>query len=162
MLKNILRFFISIIFIITIFTIYKINNKYVEINNITNTISKGYNDCFSVLIIDKINLNKCLQENDNVNENIEIIKNDKTIVLAGHSGNGEKAYFKKLHLMNIDDTFYYYYNNIKYECTIYDIQLKKKKDIFKYKNKDNIIILVTCSEDNKNQIIFYVKMQKID
>ncbi len=123
-------------------------------------------DLIATISINKINLiNKPLYKinstyND-ISKNIQVLKesnfpdNDNSIIfLAAHSGLGPQAYFKNLYKLSINDCIELNYNNIKYRYTVSNIYEEDKKGFINInKNKTNILILTTCSENIGKQLI---------
>ena len=139
-------------------------------NNKTSTnISSVHNNYIGILEISKINFKRGFynidDKNNNVNKNIQVIKNSDMpdvhngmMIIAGHSGNGISAYFKNLYKLNIKDKASVYYNGIKYEYTINDIyKTEKDGNINIVREKDrNTLVLITCDKKDKTKQIVYI------
>lgn len=138
----------------------------INTNNI-NTNKKTEEDNFiAVLEIPEISLKKGLSlDNNNINYNIEIVSDstfpneeNSNLVLAAHSGNSKKSFFKNLYKLTIGDEVYIYYDGIKYEFVIYDIYDVLKDgtvEIERYQNKKTIT-LVTCKKNSNNYQTVYI------
>ena len=135
----------------------KDNNDDVIINEVVYENNSAYNEkvCKSILIIEKINLNKCMNYND-VDKDIAVLYDDKTIVLAGHSGNATNAYFRYLYKLEIGDEVVFYHNSVKNNYRVKNIKTKLKKDKLVFDNIDDQLIMITCSYTNKNEQIVYI------
>lgn len=135
------------------------------VNEVTSSYSDTYNQkkCKNILIIDKINLKKCMNYND-VSKDIAVIYEDKTVVLAGHSGTGPLAFFKDLYKLEVNDEVIFYHQGIKNRYVVNNISYKDKKENLHFKNIDNQLILVTCSYKYKDkQLVYFLnKNDKID
>lgn len=127
-------------------------------------------DYFAIIEVPKINLKKELYDiNDkrnNVDKNILVHKTSKfpqNIILASHSGNSKKAFFKNLYKLQIKDSINIFYQNKIYEYIVEDIE-EQNKDGELY-IKDELyerLILITCSKNNnKTQVIYYSKLRSI-
>lgn len=131
------------------------------------------NNYAGVLEIPKINLKRGFlsktDTNNNVNKNIEILKDsdlpdteNSNVILASHSGNSSVSFFKDLHLLENDDVIYLYYNRIKYEYVVINVEEVKKTGYIQI-NKDNtekLLTLITCKDDY-SQIIITSKLNNI-
>lgn len=131
------------------------------------------NNYAGVLEIPKINLKRGFlsktDTNNNVNKNIEILKDsdlpdteNSNVILASHSGNSSVSFFKDLHLLENDDVIYLYYNRIKYEYVVINVEEVKKTGYIQI-NKDNtekLLTLITCKDDYF-QIIITSKLNNI-
>ena len=146
-------------------------SKKVEEIKVNNFISSdgnksSYNkDMISVLEIPKIKLRNSLYSKEsiynNVDKNLEILsssdmpdKESGNVIIAGHSGVGDKAYFNDLVKLNINDEVYIYYNNSKYTYKLnnaYEIDKTGNADIIINKNISTLT-LITC------KINFYVNL----
>lgn len=154
------RFCFSFLLIIIVITLYiyshQNDSKIVEESLVNYDIDSSYNEliCKNILIIEKINLQKCMNES-NVDKDIVVLFDDKTIVLAGHSGNASNAYFKDLYKLDVSDKVVFYHNHEKNEYYVKKMETKKKKDKLKFENIENQLILVTCSYTKKDEQIVY-------
>lgn len=132
------------------------NNK-ISSNKVSNDESIGK------LMINKINLNNTLypieSANNNVDKNVTILKesidpsiNNSIVFIAAHSGSGNKAYFKNLNKLNINDEVTLIYKNKKY---LYQVKDSFEQDKNGYINivKENTkqLVLTTCSPTHKNK-----------
>lgn len=156
MLKRLL--YLSIIFLLILSKFIKNDINKETVIESTYEYSDSYNtsECKSILIIPKIDLYKCMNIND-VNKDIAILYDDKTTVLAAHSGTGSKAIFKDLYKLQLNDEVIFYHNGLKNIYYVVNIDKKLKKDNLSFENIDNRLIMITCSYTNKNeQIIYYL------
>ena len=115
------------------------------------------------LRIDSINLKEKLypidDKRNNVDSNVTILEgsiapteDNSIIFLAAHSGTGPYAYFKNLDKVKINDTILLLYEDNKYEYIVKNSwETEKDGDIEVTKEKDNQLILTTCSPTNKKK-----------
>lgn len=174
---------ISIGVIITIKDIYihqKNSYQEKELQSIffTSSIksSEAINDYYNMIIeIPKINLKKGLFHpdsiNNNVDKNILVLKQSQMpdikntqLILAGHSGNSEVSYFRKISQLSINDIIYIYYKEQKYLYQIYSINEVNKTGYLTIE-KDlsyNKITLITCKPKTKDkQLVVEGKLKGI-
>ncbi len=164
---------ILILSIITIILSLNLNSNRIEEKVINNYIESSstktsYNkDVLGILEIPSIKFKKIIYNkdslNNNVNKNIEILpssdlpdKDKGNVIIAGHSGIGDKAYFNNLINLNINDIANIYYNNTKYTYkldNIYEIEKTGMASIIKNKNLSTLT-LITCKINTNKQIIF--------
>lgn len=134
MLKKII---ISILFIFINLKSNKININYF-INKNSNNIIRG------TLIIDRINFKKNIYKNDTLENGLKYERN-KSIIITGHSGIGNNAYFNDLVYLNTGDLIIwenkYNVNKYKVENIIYFKKYSKIKLI----NNKNYLYLITCN-----------------
>jgi len=121
------------------------------------------NDIVASIEIPKINLKKELydinSEYNDVDKNLMIIgdmpSTDGKFILAGHSGEGEIAYFNELNHLQINDQIYVYYNDKTYNYSIIEIyDIEKTGKLYLSKNENGIIILITCRIGTNNQTVY--------
>lgn len=135
-------------------------------NNNSYTIKNNY---IAVLEIPKINLKKGLfdknSKSNNVNKNIQILDESEMpnvpnsiLALAGHSGNSNKSYFRKLYQINYDDEIIVYYDYIKYLYRVIDIYVEEQKGSISVNYGGNIIVLTTCAEEKDRQLVVIGKL----
>lgn len=150
-------------------TTVKVDNSTTTIKEEKETVTYNY---IAVLEIPKINLKRGLfpinDKNNNVDKNVEILKNSDmpnvtngTLALAGHSGNSRIAYFHKLYKLKENDQVYIYYQNIKYIYQVSKIERQDKDGTISFiKTKDTTeLILTTCDQQNKGkQIVVVAKL----
>ena len=150
-------------------TTVKVDNSTTTIKEEKETVTYNY---IAVLEIPKINLKRGLfpinDKNNNVDKNVEILKNSDmpnvtngTLVLAGHSGNSRIAYFHKLYKLKENDQVYIYYQNEKYIYQVSKIERQDKDGTISFtKTKDTTeLILTTCDQQNKGkQIVVVAKL----
>lgn len=115
------------------------------------------------LRINSINLKEKLypinDKKNNVDQNVTILKEsippnkDNSIMfLAAHSGTGPYAYFKNLDKINKNDTIKLFYEHNEYNYVVKNIwETEKDGDIEITKEKENQLILTTCSPTNKKK-----------
>lgn len=135
-------------------------------NHISYKTSK--NNYYAIIEIPSISLKKGLinkeSKYNNVNKNIETLKNSDTpdvvggsVLLASHSGNSRVSYFKNLYRVNIGDSINIYYNNYKYEYKITDIYNQEKTGTITYQYKNtSMIVLTTCNQQQKGKQIIVI------
>lgn len=169
-MKKILKILsILIVFCICCYIIYnneKLDTYKIDKNLIIHYIEKQQaesDDSIGRIRIDKINLENKLydinSEKNNVDLNVTILKgsieptNDNSIMfIAAHSGYGDKAYFRDLDKIGIDDEIILEYKNIKYKYIVIDKwEEKKDGDIEVNKTKEKQLVLTTCSTKDKNK-----------
>ena len=169
-MKNIFKIIVILIFFcivcIIIYNNEKLDTYKVDKNLIVNYIEKQQvelDDNIGTLKIDKINLNNNLydinSEKNDVDKNVTILKgsidptNDNSIMfIAAHSGYGDKAYFRNLDKLVINDEITLEYNNMKYKYIVIDKwEEKKDGDIEVNKTKEKQLVLTTCSTKDKNK-----------
>ena len=128
-----------------------------------------------VLEIPKLNLQKGFLNIDNpdntINKNIQVLNNstmpneeNHLLVIAAHSGNSPRSYFKDLDDLTINDEVNIYYNNSIYHYQIYDIQnILKDGTLEVYETYATTLILTTCNQKDKNkQIVIYAKLISVE
>ena len=140
------------------------------INKDTTVLEEKNKEMYiAVLEIPSISLKKGIYDinskNNDVNKNIQLIKEsdmpdieDGNFILAGHSGIGRIAYFKKLEQLNLDDIVFVYYKGIKYSYQIISIYLENKDGTISISNENQFskIILTTCSQKEKDKQVVVV------
>ena len=128
----------------------------------------------AVLKIDKINLERGIysinSKNNNVNKNIQLLKEsnlpDETngnVILAAHSGNSYKAYFKNLVKLNNGDEAKIIYNGKTYIYNLYkfyEVEKTGKVEISRNINKQTLT-LITCKHNTNKQIVFVFELKNI-
>lgn len=128
----------------------------------------------AVLKIDKINLERGIysinSKNNNVNKNIQLLKEsnlpDKengNVIIAGHSGNSYKAYFKNLAKLNNGDEAKLVYNGKTYIYSLsnsYEVEKTGKVEINRNINKQTLT-LITCKHNTNKQIVFVFELKNI-
>lgn len=126
-------------------------------------------DYFMTLDIPKIGLYKGLYEinnsKNNVNLNIEILKESDmpdvekgNLILIGHSGSSEVAYFNDLDLLEIGDFIYIYYNYKTYIynlVNIYDVEKTGQITIHR-DNEQTVLVLITCKKYTDDKQTVYI------
>lgn len=161
---------ISLILIIYNYSIYKkeqykIIKFFTTVENKSNKIENNisYDKFIGILEIPIIGLKQGFYNIDNINnnvdKNIQLIDgstfpniDNHLLVLASHSGNGKKSYFKNINKLNINDHMYIYFNNTKYTYeTIKKEEVDKIGKISIVHGKENLLILTTCSKTDKTK-----------
>lgn len=169
-MKNIIKIItILLIFCICCYIIYnneKLDTYKVDKDLIINYIEKQQAESdnnIGTLKIDKINLNNKIydinSDKNNVDLNVTILKGsiepteeNSVMFIAAHSGYGDKAYFRNLDKLNINDEIQLEYKNIKYKYIVIDKwEEKKDGDIEVNKTKEKQLVLTTCSTKDKNK-----------
>jgi len=133
--------------------------------NIKNNIFKENIIKYEIILeIPKIKLKKGVLEKNNKDNNIEknvtILKEsfypneEGNVFLAAHSGNGNKSFFNNLVNLNQNDIANLYYKEIKYTYKVYEIkEINKNNQLSLLTNTKNNLILITCSQKNKNKYL---------
>ena len=154
-------------------------NSTYELTNNENIVNKskenektteGLIEYELVLEIPKISLKKgILNKNNpdnNVDKNITILKESSypnetgTIYLAAHSGNGKQSYFNDLKELVISDEAILYYQNQKYIYYVKEIkEVNKNSQLSLLTQKEKSLILITCSQTNKNKYLIIILTQ---
>lgn len=121
------------------------------------------------LEIPKINFkgniyNKNSELND-IDKNIIIMnesdmpdKENGILIIGGHSGYGQYAYFKDLNKLSIDDQIKINYLGKTYTYKVVDYHLDSKDGSIRISNvnKKNKLFLYTCNPNDKNNYLVYV------
>ncbi len=162
---------ISMFMIIYFYIDYKedkvLINNYLKMNyDYQSHNSKTYMDkekYIGIIEIPKINLKRGFYDiqskKNNVNNNVTILEHstlpnikNNILVLASHSGNGIKSYFKNIDTLQINDQILLYYQNNLYVYLISDIYKIEKNGILNISYIDNSqLILTTCDKNDKNK-----------
>ena len=167
MLKNIISIFLIIfVYSICCIFIYESNSKYNNSYNNSNiTLNYAKKDFLASLKIDKINLHQPIYNlsspKNNVEENVSILEGsilpdqeNSIIFIAAHSGVGKIAYFNDLDKLKINDIVTLYYKDKLYKYTVFSIYEEKKNGyIHANKEKENQLILTTCSKNKNKQLV---------
>ena len=163
-MKIIIKFLYLLFFVFILCDLNNYESKYVI---------KEDNEYLFKLIVPNINLSANVyrfeSDKNNVNKGIYLAVNynfessDKAIVLASHSGNSDISYFKNLDNLNIGDYVYIKKENLQYSFKLENIYKINKNGKFRYINEKGLIYLITCDKkNNKKQIVFQGKIEKID
>ena len=109
-------------------------------------------------------------KNNNVNKNIQLLKEsnlpDKengNVIIAGHSGNSYKAYFKNLVKLNNGDEAKIVYNGKTYIYSLsnsYEVEKTGRVEISRNINKQTLT-LITCKHNTNKQIVFVFELKNI-
>lgn len=162
MLKNLVKGSLILLILFLLSSSFLDTRKEEEIvSTATYNLSDNYDEvkCQSILIIPKINLNKCMNNND-VSKDVAILYDSDTVVLASHSGNAKNAYFRNLYKLTYGDEVIFYHHDIKNIYIVKEIKTKLKKDKLSFANKKDVLILVTCSYTKKDEQLTYYLQKK--
>ena len=175
MLKKIFFILLSISILFFSFSIIKIEKKIIIPKITLSTIKKVDHEIIGELVITKINLYQKLYAKDspknNVEENVTILEpstspdqENSIIILAAHSGDAYNSYFQNLDQLEIKDEILLVYKNKKYYYEVKEIWEEKKNGYINVnKNKENQLILTTCSPNKENYqlVINCIKKESI-
>ena len=128
----------------------------------------------AVIKIPKIGLEKGLASKgsywNNVNRNIEILSESDmpdvengNVILAGHSGNSEVSYFRKLNKLQNDDTVSIVYNGKEYKYKMvnsYEIEKNGYAHIVRNAEKSTLT-LITCKHNTNKQIVVICELVEV-
>jgi len=131
-------------------------------------------DYIAVIKIPKIGLEKGLASKgsywNNVNRNIEILSEsdmpdvDKgNVILAGHSGNSNVSYFKKLNKLVTDDIVSITYGGKEYKYKMvnsYEIEKNGYAHIVRNAEKSTLT-LITCKHNTNKQIVVICELVEV-
>lgn len=134
----------------------------------TSTTKEVKDKYLGILEIPTINLKQGFyslnDKRNNVNQNIQILNSPdgNIFAIAGHSGNGKRAYFKNIVKLNINDKINVYYQNDKYLYQIIkSYEVPKNKYIVISKTEEKELVLTTCSNNDDKQLIVIAKLKDI-
>lgn len=141
---------------------YFFNNKE-GIPNIKND-SQEIVEYEMIIEIPKINLKKGIlsknDEDNNIDKNVTILREssypdeDGNVYIAAHSGNGNHSYFNDIVKLEEKDKVYLYYNENQYIYSVTEIkEINKNDNITISTTTKNNLILITCSQKNKNKYL---------
>ena len=136
----------------------------------TTVVNNGNQDDYLLILeIPKVSLRKGVytfySPLNNLEKNVEILKESNlpgvekgNVVLQAHNGTSKKSFFGKLHLMEVNDYVYIYYNGIKYTYKINKIyDVSKDGDVEIYRDLDKTTLtLITCKKGTKDRQIVIV------
>lgn len=147
----------------------KLINEYFNVDNAKNNQINNNNESkyIGILEIPIINLKKGFYNindtNNNVNKNIEVLKNSNMpnengiLAIAGHSGNSSKSYFKNLFKLKMEDVIKVYYDNDIYIYKVTKIYEEEKNGkIIVNDDYNNILLLTTCSQSDRTKQIVII------
>ena len=107
-----------------------------------------------------------------VNKNVQVVETstypdvDKgNFIIAGHSGNAWKSFFRDLHKVEIGDQAYVSYKGKKYEYTIKNIYKQQKTGkLAIYRNYDKTTLtLITCTNnDSTTQTVYIAELTNVE
>lgn len=172
----------SMIIIIKLNNLIKVNNENYEINTYLNNYNeevsyknnnKTKEEYLGILEIKKIKLRKGFYKfNSNLNDvdkNIMIVSssdmpnvNKGNLILASHSGNSSVSYFKYLDKLDMEDIASIYYLGKKYDYKLinyYDVNKNGSVQIIK-NNDINTLTLITCKKNTDKQTVFIFELIK--
>ena len=119
----------------------------------------------AILEIPKIHLQKGLfsidDSRNHIDFNIKILEESDMpniknghLLLAGHSGIGDHAYFNQLNKLQIGDVIFIHYQGIQYQYTIQTIYEIEKTGILNLKEEyNNTITIITCKMNTNKQLV---------
>lgn len=89
-------------------------------------------------------------------------KKNSRVIIVGHSGTSNKAYFHNLYKLKYKDTIILYYDNVKYTYKVSDIyDIIKSGTLALESNQDKkTLTLVTCKGNNKQLVIISTLMKE--
>ena len=145
----------------------------IEGESLSGEISDEY---IGYLTIPKINLMKGFLDsrsaNNHVDKNIMILEGSTypdvekgNFIIAGHSGNAWKSFFRDLHKVEIGDQAYVSYKGKKYEYTIKNIYKQQKTGkLAIYRNYDKTTLtLITCTNnDSTTQTVYIAELTNVE
>lgn len=118
-----------------------------------------------IIEISKIGLRKVFKKNGNIDYGIVIINPSQfpdiinsMLILAGHSGSGEYAFFNDLYRLKIGDLAIVEYANSKYTYRLVNIYYEKKDGVIKITKIKNTksLVLITCTNNRKDLQTVYI------
>ena len=118
----------------------------------------SYNEkvCKNILIINKIGLKKCMN-GSSVDQDVVVLYDGNTIVIAGHSGTGKTAYFKNLYKLEMGDSVILYHNGKRNEYIVSHVSDKEKEEKLAFSDVSDQLILITCSyQDKTKQLVYFL------
>lgn len=165
MLKNIVKIFLIIVSFYLLMPVCKEIKRNYLIDNVINQnkIDSSYE---GYLLIPKLKYKNLIKKGSNevldknlisMNEFSESIESNKNIILAGHNN---KQVFHNLYYLNKNDEIIL--SNFKNDYK-YIIKEKKYIDVTDYsifKQKDNTLTLITCSNDNQKRLIVIAEKEE--
>lgn len=114
----------------------------------------------------KQNLYPVNSDKNDVDKNIEILDSSSmpdvlggNFILAGHNGNTNVGYFRRLHELSIGDKVIVNYGNTQYSYTIskiYDVLKTGKVSIYRDKSKSTITLITCLGTDKQLVVIGYL------
>ncbi len=172
----------SMIIIIKLNNLIKVNNEDYEVNSYLNNYdeevsyinnNKTKEEYLGILEIKKIKLRKGFYKFNsnlnNVDNNIMIVSssnmpdvNKGNLILASHSGNSSVSYFKYLDKLDMEDIASIYYLGKKYDYMLvnyYDVNKNGSVQIIK-NNDVNTLTLISCKKNTDKQTVFIFELFK--
>ena len=152
---------------------FKVQNQVNQLEDIEENIEQeeeiSNNKTYSymaVIEIPKIKLKQGFFDKksyyNHVDRNIKILnesdlpnKKFGNVILVGHSGIGQVAYFKKIHSLALEDEIIIYYRKLKYIYKVLDIYDIDKTGYIKLKDwvDKSTLTLITCHSNKDKQIV---------
>lgn len=128
-----------------------------EVLSIGQMNYQDHTDYIGYLIIPKIKMQLGFYEpnnpKNNVNQNIEVLKNSQEgrLFIAGHSGVGKVSFFNDLRYLTLNDEINIIYQNKTYSYLITDIykEIKDGDISVKIKDEEKVLVLTTCDQITK-------------
>ena len=139
----------------------------------SNNSKKENNNSYyiGILEIPKIKFKKGFvninHKDNNVDKNIQILEGstfpdveNHLLVIAGHSGNSKKSFFKNLYKLELNDIAYINYSGYTYTYQIIKIEnVDKDGTIEIAKANHSMLVLTTCNQvDKTKQIVIYATL----
>lgn len=143
------------------------------VNEEPKMVSTTYN-YIGYLVIPKISLKRGFMDinspYNNVDRNILVVNKstmpdtpNSNLIIAGHSGDGWKAFFMNLYKLNIGDEASIIYKGKKYTYRITNIyNINKNGKVAIYRDYDKkALTLITCTKDvNDKQTVYIAYLEK--
>ena len=148
--------------------------NYQNLTNLDSNVTAIPSKYIAVLEIEKIGLKTGLVNYDStdntVNKHVEILSGSKmpyighsTLILAGHSGTSRVSYFKKLHLLDIEDKIYLYTKGQKFIYLITDKYKVNKNGKISIRSNNTTLALTTCDVDSDNkQLVVIAELSDVE
>jgi LPXTG-site transpeptidase (sortase) family protein len=166
MLKRILILFIIILLFIFTESIIRIDTNKVSIDKpiLINTYKETP---IGKLIINKINLNKDIysknSKENTIEKNIQLLKESTSdlIIIAAHSGSGERAFFNNLNKLKKNDEITLIINNKTSKYIVKEYWEQKKNGYIDIsKEEQDQLILTTCSPNHQGYQLIVNSIKK--
>ena len=148
-------------------------NEAVEGEQLSGEVTDDY---IGYLTIPKINFMKGFLDsrsvNNDVDKNIMILEGSTypdvekgNFIIAGHSGNAWKSFFRDLHNVEIGDKAYVSYKGKKYEYTVknkYKQQKTGKLAIYRDYSKTTLTLITCTNNDSTTQTVFIAELTNVE
>lgn len=154
--------FLLLIIVLTINSFDNQKEKYIKQNYLKDKLN------YNILSINKIDLIEIVKYESIDSKNImqvvmfkdfgkPNVKNTNTI-LAAHSGSGNKAKFKNLDKLSLNDKAKFYYNGVEYNYKVIEKFLVHEKDFTILNNilEKTTLTLMTCDTKNDDYRLIVV------